>query len=166
MATSLTRRSLMLMLLAASCTRAPRFLSYNGPEVTRLVVYKGERRLELWHDETLLETYEIFLGQNPIGHKEYEGDSRTPEGEYIIDRRNPQSAYHLSLGISYPNEEDSARAAERGLPPGGDIFIHGRGPDGRFARGDWTAGCIAVDDDEIEVIYSMVRNETPIIIHP
>lgn len=165
MVASLTRRSLILMLLA-SCTRAPRFLTYDGPEVTQLRVYKAERRLELWHHDVMLREYGMFLGQNPIGHKEYEGDSRTPEGSYIIDRRNPQSAYHLSIGISYPDEDDIVAAAERGLPPGGDIFIHGRGPDGRFARGDWTAGCIAVDDDEIEEIYSMVPNGTPIEIYP
>lgn len=164
---TITRRTaLLLPLIAAACTRAPRFLTYSGPEVTQLLIYKGERRLELWHHDVMLNQYEVFLGQNPIGHKQYEGDSRTPEGDYIIDRRNPESDYHLSLGISYPNEEDIARAEARGWRPGGDIFIHGRGPDGRFARGDWTAGCIAVDDDEIEVIYSMVNNGTPITIHP
>lgn len=161
----ITRRMAVLLLLAA-CGRAPRFLAYDGPEVTEIRVYKAERRLELWHQDTILRQYEIGLGQAPLGHKEYEGDSRTPEGAYTIDRRNPQSAYHLSLGISYPNAEDTERALARGLRPGGDIFIHGRGRDHPFARGDWTAGCIAVNDREIEEIYSMVREETPILILP
>lgn len=165
----ITRRAALLSgvaLVVTACTRAPRFLDYNGPEVTELRVYKGARRLELWHHDQLLRDYEIGLGQNPIGHKQYEGDSRTPEGSYIIDRRNPQSAYHLSIGISYPNEEDIARAAAAGVPPGGDIFIHGRGEWGPERRGDWSAGCITVSNSEIEEIYSMVRNGTPIHLYP
>ncbi|MEZ5750528.1 MAG: L,D-transpeptidase family protein [Paracoccaceae bacterium] len=161
----MTRR-LALLMLAAACTRAPRFLSYDGPEVTEIRVYKAERRMELWHEDVMLREYEIALGFAPEGHKEREYDGRTPEGQYIIDRRNPNSAYHLSLGISYPDENDRAHAAELGVDPGGDIFIHGRGPDGRWARGDWTVGCIAVDDDEIEEIYSMVNTGTAITIYP
>jgi murein L,D-transpeptidase YafK len=147
------------------CASGPRFLTYNGPEVTRVIVHKEARRMELWHHETLLEAFVIQLG-NPVGHKERRGDRRTPEGEYIIDRRNPRSAFHLSLGISYPNEDDIARAEEAGLDPGGDIFIHGRGPRFRHVRGDWTDGCIAVRDREMERIYAMVRDGTPITILP
>ena len=159
-------RRLFLVMLLAACSRPPRFLTYTGPEVTELRLYKAERRLELWHEDQILRTYEVGLGQNPIGHKEYEGDSRTPEGLYYIDRQNPQSAYHLSLGISYPNAEDIARAEAAGVSPGGDIFIHGKGPRHPFARGDWSAGCITVTDREIEEIYSMVRIGTPIMIYP
>lgn len=165
MAAVITRRVAVFMLLA-SCARGPRFLEYNGPEVTQIRVYKAERRLELWHNDEMLREFEVGLGQNPIGHKEYEGDSRTPEGEYFIDRRNPQSAYHLSLGISYPNAEDIARAEAAGRRPGGDIFIHGRGRNNRRQRGDWSVGCITVTDAEIEDMYAMVRNGTPIIIYP
>jgi len=161
----MTRRVAVLMLLAA-CGRAPRFLEYNGPEVTEIRVFKAARRMQLWHHEQMLNEYEVGLGQNPIGHKEYEGDSRTPEGRYTIDRRNPQSAYHLSLGISYPNEEDVARAEAAGVSPGGDIFIHGRGRNNRRQRGDWSVGCITVTDREIEDIYAMVDLETEIVIYP
>lgn len=165
MAALVSRRVAMLMLLA-SCTRAPRFLEYNGPDVTEIRIYKAQRRMELWHNEQMLNEYEVGLGQNPIGHKVYEGDSRTPEGRYIIDRRNPQSLYHLSLGISYPNEEDIARAEALGLSPGGDIFIHGQGPGNRRQTGDWSVGCITVTDREIETIYAMVRDGTEVVLHP
>lgn len=164
---SVTRRNLLLMSGAASlaaCASGPRFLSYAGPEVTRITVLKTERLMVLEHHGTVLERYRIGLGGNPVGHKERRGDSRTPEGDYVIDRRNPRSSFHLSLGISYPNEDDVARARDLGVNPGGDIFIHGRGPNHRWARGDWTDGCIAVRDREIEHIYAMVADGTPITI--
>ena len=108
----------------------------------------------------------------PVGHKEYEGDGKTPEGIYYITHRNPNSTYHLSLGISYPNDEDRAHAATLGKQPGGDIMIHGgpprkaNGKPRKVSRPDWTAGCIAVTDDEIERIYAMVKPGTPIVILP
>lgn len=150
----------------AACSSGPRFLSYDGPEVTRVIVRKGDRVMELWHHDRVLRSFDIQLGRNPLGHKEQQGDGRTPEGEFIVDRRNPGSSFHLSLGINYPRPEDTARAQELGVSPGGDIFIHGRGPDYRRVRGDWTEGCIAVRDREIEVIYSMVRDGTPVTILP
>jgi murein L,D-transpeptidase YafK len=152
--------------LLLACASGPRFLTYDGPEVTRIMVHKGERRMELWHHDRVLRSYDIDLGRNPVGHKERRGDGRTPEGDYIIDRRNPRSQFHLSLGINYPGNGDRQRATEAGVNPGGDIFIHGRGPMFRRARGDWTEGCIAVSDREIEVIYAMVRDGTPITILP
>lgn len=161
----LSRRMALLLLLAA-CGRAPRFLTYDGPEVTEIRVYKAARRMDLLHGARILRSYRIGLGFAPVGHKEREGDGRTPEGLYYIDRQNPRSAYHLSIGISYPNEQDRARARELGVSPGGDIFIHGRGRDHPFARGDWSVGCITVSDSEIEEIYSMVRLRTPILILP
>jgi len=152
--------------LLLACASGPRFLSYDGPEVTRIMVHKGERRMELLHHDRVLRSFDIDLGRTPVGHKERRGDGRTPEGDYIIDRRNPRSQFHLSLGINYPGNGDRQRAAEAGVNPGGDIFIHGRGPQFRRARGDWTEGCIAVRDREIEVIYAMVRDGTPITILP
>ncbi len=149
-----------------ACAGGPRFLTYSGPEVTRIVVHKGDRFMELWHHDTLLRRFDIQLGRNPEGHKERRGDGRTPEGDYIVDRRNPGSQFHLSLGINYPGNGDRQRAAEAGVNPGGDIFIHGRGREFRRARGDWTEGCIAVADREIEVIYAMVQDGTPITILP
>ena len=154
-----------ISLLAACGQQGPRFLRYTGPEVTSIVVYKGERRMHLLHGDTALASYDFQLGFAPDGHKRVEGDGRTPEGQYWIDRVNPQSNFHLSLGISYPNAADVARAAALGLPPGGEIFIHGT-PSNFIGMIDWTVGCIAVTNEEIEVIYSMVKVGTPIWIYP
>src|SRR3954447_18218121 len=117
--------------------------------VDRVVVHKGRREMLLLSGESVVRFYRIALGRDPIGHKEREGDGRTPEGRYTIDRRNPKSRYYLSLHISYPNESDRARAATQGLDPGGDIMIHGL-KDGVIRDDDWTQGCIAVTDAEME----------------
>lgn len=150
--------------LGASCSK---FRSYDGPEVTRIVVKKADRKLYLLSGETVLKSYDIDLGFAPTGAKQFEGDGRTPEGHYVIDRRNPNSAFHLSLGISYPNAQDIARARAAGKSPGGDIFIHGRaGLFGSRNGPDWTAGCISVSNREIEEIYAMVPLNTPIDLYP
>ena len=155
-----------ILLLVASVAGCSKFETYNGPEVTRVVVNKGERRMYLLHHGDVLKSYDVGLGFAPAGHKNFEGDGRTPEGEYRIDRRNPNSQFHLSIGISYPNAEDRAYAAKHGKSPGGDIFIHGRPWKNRKGGQDWTAGCIAVTNREIQEIYAMVRNGTPITITP
>lgn len=151
---------------------ASKFKRYNGPKVTHILVYKGARKMHLLHGNKALETYNIQLGFTAAGHKQFEGDGKTPEGTYLIDRRNPNSSFHLSLGISYPNARDRAFAASKGRSPGGDIFIHGR-PNRRVdwraakKRGeDWTAGCISVTNRQMEQIYAMVTNGTPITIYP
>ncbi|SMC56170.1 L,D-transpeptidase family protein [Primorskyibacter flagellatus] len=154
----------MLMIGVSGC--ASKFKTYNGPEVTQVVVNKGERRMYLLHNTEVLEAYNIGLGFAPSGDKKISGDGRTPEGNYLIDRRNPNSEFHLSIGIDYPNEADLAEAIALGKPPGGDIFIHGRPKKYRDGKRDWTAGCIAVTDREIEQIYAMVKNGTPISIQP
>ncbi|MBM1220699.1 L,D-transpeptidase family protein [Ponticoccus sp. SC2-23] len=163
----MTRRAALLggVSLLAACGGGPRFLTYDGPAVTSIVVYKGRRKLHLMHEAEILKTYDFELGFAPVGHKQIEGDGKTPEGLYYIDRKNPNSSFHLSVGISYPNAEDRARAAAIGHSPGGDIFIHGTP---RAFRGDrdWTWGCLAVSNSEIEVIYSMVRVGTPIWLYP
>ncbi|SIO49218.1 L,D-transpeptidase catalytic domain [Rhodovulum sp. ES.010] len=143
-----------------------KFKSYHGPDVTRVVVMKGQRQLFLMHHDTVLRTYRIGLGFAPEGDKKYEGDGRTPEGRYYIDRRNPDSDFHLSLGISYPNARDIAEARALGKSPGGDIFIHGRTWKSSGKGPDWTAGCISVGNREIEDIYAMVRDGTVIDIFP
>ena len=160
----MTRRVALLGGVAAlaGCGGNSKFRSYNGPEVTRVFVDKGQRDLFLLHHRKVLKRYKVHLGFAPAGHKRIEGDGRTPEGHYLIDRRNPNSAYHLSIGISYPNETDIAHAAAMGQSPGGDIFIHGEPNTYAVSRADWTAGCIAVTNREIEDIYAMVRNGTPI----
>lgn len=159
----------LALLTACGGGLASKFKSYDGPPITQVLVKKGERKIYLLSGNTALKVYDIGLGNEPVGHKQFEGDGKTPEGVYYIDRRNPNSRYHLSIGVSYPSPEDTARALAVGLKPGGDIFVHGQGPEGRTLsrqKRDWTAGCIAVRDNEIEEIYSMVRDGTPIIIMP
>jgi murein L,D-transpeptidase YafK len=119
----------------------------------------------LLRGESVVRSYRIALGREPFGHKVQEGDGRTPEGSYLIDRRNPRSAYHLSLHISYPNEADRARAAALGIDPGGDIMIHGLS-NGERKEGDWTRGCIAVTNEEMDEIWELVEDGTPIEINP
>lgn len=156
---------LIVLLTLAALTGCSRFIEYDGPQVTRVIVYKGDRMMYLMHNDEVLESYEVELGFAPEGHKLEEGDGRTPEGEYIIDRRNPNSQWYLSIGISYPNEDDIAQARERGVSPGGDIFIHGT-PRPFRRDADWTVGCIAVSNAEMRQIYAMVENGTPISVYP
>lgn len=155
-----------IVLLALGLAGCSKFKHYDGPEVTQLIVVKSERRMYLMHGDQVLEAYDVFLGYAPDGPKQVEGDGKTPEGTYVIDRRNPNSNFHLSLGLSYPNDDDRARALALGQSPGGDIFIHGQ--KSRFSRNrrDWTAGCISVSNKEMEQIYAMVRTGTPITILP
>lgn len=148
-----------------------KFRTYDGPEVTRIQVFKDDRSMFLLHDRNILEGYRIRLGFTARGPKQFEGDGKTPEGAYLIDFRNPRSSYHLSLRVSYPNARDREFAASQDKRPGGDIFIHGA-PNTETDRArarrskDWTAGCIAVRDREMEKIYAMVRVGTPIDIFP
>lgn len=136
-----------------------------------VLVEKAKRRLTLWRDRRVIREYEIRLGRNPEGPKLRSGDGRTPEGLYWIDGRNPDSAYHLSLHISYPEPMDVVQAREAGADPGDAIVIHGL-PDGvrnalRVHRlTDWTEGCIAVTNAEIEEIWQLVPDGTPIEIQP
>ncbi len=165
--------AISLVVLVAACgggdSSKPthKMIVYDGPPVTQVVVNKGDRRMYLLHDKQVLKSYDIDLGNQPVGAKRFEGDGKTPEGIFFIDRFNPQSRYHLSVGINYPRQEDRIRAQLAGMRPGGDIFIHGKGPEGRaLARKDWTAGCIAVDDTEIEEIYAMLRPGVAVVINP
>lgn len=160
----LTRLFLVLMLGISLAGCASKFKTYDGPEVTSVVINKGARKMYLLHNDVVLKDYEIGLGFAPDGHKEIEGDGKTPVGNYLIDRRNPNSRFHLSLGISYPDPDDIAAAKALGKSPGGDIFIHGRPKAFRNGVDDWTWGCIAVTDREIEDIYAMVKDGTPISI--
>ena len=172
-------RILMVVLAGLFLTACDsKFKTYNGPSVTLIEVHKSERKMYMLHDDKVVKTYDINLGGNPIGHKQFEGDMKTPEGVYYISTKNPKSSFHLSLQISYPNAADRAFAAAQGKQPGGDIFIHGGPrkkapePKRRFWQSikekpvDWTAGCIAVSDREIEDIYAMITTRTPIRILP
>jgi L,D-peptidoglycan transpeptidase YkuD (ErfK/YbiS/YcfS/YnhG family) len=137
----------------------------------KVLIEKKERRLTLLLKGEVIKTYKIALGGNPVGPKERQGDNKTPEGTYIIDSRNRDSVYHLSLHISYPNEKDKMRAKELGVSPGGDIMIHGiknglTWVGASHAEVDWTKGCIAVTDEEMEEIYKLVPNGTIAEIRP
>lgn len=143
----------------------------NGVVIDRIVVEKSARKLSVLKNGNVLKTYLVALGANPVGRKEQEGDMKTPEGSYTIDRRNPNSDYHLSLHISYPGPEDVVRAEQRGVSAGFDIMIHGL-PNGQgwmdnlHRQMDWTAGCIALTDEEIEELWRITPDGTPIEIKP
>lgn len=165
-----TRRSALALTAGffAVGAAAPAKAAYVQTRVVRanhVVVSKSNRVLALMNGSETLKRYAVHLGFMPTGHKVQSGDGRTPEGRYIIDRRNPRSDFFLSLGVSYPNAIDVARARALGVKPGGDIFVHGgptRAADMR--KRDWTAGCIAVSDVEMEEIWTMVPTGIPITI--
>jgi murein L,D-transpeptidase YafK len=137
----------------------------------RIVVEKGARTLTLFRGTTRLKVYRVALGRAPVGPKREEGDHRTPEGSYLIDRRKADSDYHLALHISYPNQEDVAQASARGVSAGSDIMIHGL-PNGSgwigalHRRKDWTDGCVAVTDQEIEEIWRAAPDGAAVEIQP
>jgi murein L,D-transpeptidase YafK len=140
-------------------------------QADRVIVRKSARLLELYRGTKLLRTYAIALGRNPLGHKQQEGDGRTPEGRYVLDYRNPRSSYHKALHVSYPSPADTSAAQSRGVSAGGFIMVHGvrngLGFVGRLHRiFDWTDGCIAVTDAEIDEIWRSVADGTPIDIEP
>jgi murein L,D-transpeptidase YafK len=163
-------RKIVLAAFILFCATA---LASDKPEVKAdsVLVLKKDRVLQLLKDGKPFKTYKIALGGQPVGAKSQQGDNKTPEGKYVIDSRNPQSIFHLSLHVSYPNAQDSASAKARHLSPGGDIMIHGL-PKAYAYLGaahrahDWTLGCIAVTNPEIEEIWRLVPNGTPIEIRP
>ena len=141
------------------------------PMADRVLVNKSERTLQLLRNGEVLRTYKVALGLRPEGHKEFEGDFRTPEGVYHLSRRNPNSEYFLSIQIDYPNERDIARARRQGVRPGGAIMIHGqpnmpRKPRDYYSNVDWTEGCIAVSNSDMVEIWLMTPPDTPIEIKP
>jgi len=141
---------------------------FSSLQADFILVEKGARRLTLYSGDTALRTYDISLGTKPSGPKVRKGDRRTPEGVYYIDGRNPWSRYHRSLHISYPDKDDIEKARKLGKHPGGNIMIHGTGK--KYARVhkdyDWTTGCIAVTDNEIDEIWAMVPEGAKIEIRP
>lgn len=137
-----------------------------------VVVKKSERKLYLYRGSEVLKTYRIALGKQPDGHKSREGDSRTPEGLYTLDWRNPNSKFYRSIHVSYPSKSDHRNARERGDTPGGAIMIHGQPSSWvektklLFKEDDWTEGCIAVQNHEMDEIWNAVEDGTPIEIIP
>lgn len=163
--------AIFVLLPAGALTGATDQHSAVAPKIDKVLVLKSERKLMLMSGDKAVKTYKIALGRNPVGPKTFSGDHRTPEGLYKIDGRNAGSHYHRSLHVSYPNSTDRERARKLGKNAGGDIFIHGL-PNGQGWIGkahtlaDWTLGCIAVTDDEIEEIWRLVPNGTPVEIRP
>lgn len=146
----------------------PALLPLVGP-VDRIVVEKAARRLVVYRGDLALKEYRVALGFAPIGAKVREGDGKTPEGVFRIDRVNAQSSYHLSLGLDYPQVADRDRAAAGGYDAGGDIFIHGQ-PNGlqdkQLSKTDWTSGCIALSDTDIREIFAAVALGTVVEVRP
>mgnify|MGYP002780856952 FL=1 len=182
------RLALLLLLLLAACAAPPppqaeapssrpplaREAARIVPErrftqVDYLIVDKSERLMVAYAGGQPVKAWRgLQFGEAPQGHKQFEGDERTPEGRYVIEGRNPGSAYHLSLKVSYPNAADRAFALAQGRSPGGDIFIHGQPNSLPFGRvpGDWTDGCIALSNDEIAELWRIVPDGTVIEIRP
>ncbi len=156
----------LLFIAGAAASPAP-----ASRRADRVVVLKREHKLQLFAAGSAFKTYSVALGRGGLQPKRQQGDGRTPEGKYVIDRRNEHSQFHRSLHISYPDASDRKRARALGVSPGGDIFIHGL-PNGQGWIGaahrkmDWTDGCIAVTNEEIEEIWGLVPNGTPIEIRP
>ena len=170
---SLSRNLVLLLVVlvaGAAQATAPRQQAASE-KADSILILKKDHLLELLKGGKVIRTYKVALGRGGLAPKEKEGDERTPEGHYIIDSRNEHSAFYRALHISYPNEEDRKRAARKGVSPGGAIMIHGiKNGFGwigaQHRRFDWTAGCIAVTDDEIDEIWSLVPIGTPVEIRP
>lgn len=176
--------ALPLFLVAAIAVQAKPDIKEEPLAKPRIEVFKAKRELKLYDGDKLIKTYRVGLGGNPVPPKEIEGDRATPEGAYFICHKNPASKFHLSLAISYPGPADAKRGLKAGLitqkehdaildadakrttPPfytklGGEVFIHGSG-----STSDWTWGCVALDNPDIEELYRRVPVKTPVIIHP
>jgi murein L,D-transpeptidase YafK len=161
------------LLALGGCATKPPEPPPQAVAADRVIVKKAERKMQLLKAGQVVREYRVNLGDNPYGHKERQGDERTPEGDYVLDWRNPNSLYHRSIHISYPNAEDRSRAQSQGVDPGGMIMIHGR-PSyidsprilAEYDNRDWTNGCIAVKNAEMDEVWHAVRDGTPIRILP
>lgn len=158
--------AILLLLLLPGLVQASEF-----PRADLVIVEKGERKLHLMQNGTIFKTFRIALGIMPVGDKEKEGDFKTPEGRYLLDRKNPDSDYFLSIRISYPDRQDRREAADQGVDPGGAIMIHGQPnvptrSEAYYRTRDWTNGCIAVSNSDMIDIWLMTGENTPIEIRP
>lgn len=144
--------------------------------ITEVKVYKADRVVKLMHRDQVIQTYPMRLGFDPIGHKVKEGDGKTPEGQYTLDWRNPKSAFYKSLHVNYPNAQDTATAKQLGVSAGGDIMIHGSATTSQVEKlpslmsylpqKDWTWGCVAVRNVDMDEIWKLVDDGTSIHIYP
>jgi murein L,D-transpeptidase YafK len=171
-AVTVTAASVLCTLLSVGFMTGPYVAKSTTTEwADRIVVEKSARTLTLMHGAKVLRTYKVALSREPVGAKQREGDHRVPEGEYVVDSKNPHSRFHLALHISYPNAADREKARKLGARPGGNIEIHGL--DSKYSwvgslqrQLDWTDGCIAVTNPEIDEIWQMVPVGTPVEIRP
>ena len=175
------RGRLLLLVFLLLCTIAAAFLfirpaplppvvdiPLQGP-IDHILVEKSARKMTVYRNGAAIKTYQIALGFAPIGSKTVQGDGRTPEGLFRINRRNPQSKFHLSLGLDYPHASHRAAAAKLGQSAGGDIMIHGQPnlmPIGMIMQGDWTAGCIAISNAEMAELFPAVAIGTTVEVRP
>lgn len=160
--------ALAATLLAKEDRSAPP-MAPESAQADMVLIDKSARRLQLLQEDEVVFETDIALGFDPVGQKRVEGDGRTPEGEYLIDRRNEQSSYYLSLGLNYPTKPQRAAAAGEGRDPGGDIFIHGQPnltPGALTLPGDWTNGCIAVSNAAMRTIWRRVAMGTRVVVRP
>ena len=168
------RRLVVFLALTTISATGLKSTTYKPKPATlanRIVIVKSRHSMTLLHDDHVLKTYQVALGSVPVGAKQKQGDHKTPEGNYTISAKNPHSEFHLSLRISYPNSTDRQRAHKLSVSPGGDIMIHGLMPEfahlGSLHRQtDWTDGCIAVTNPEIEEIWNLVPIGTKVEIKP
>jgi len=157
--------------VCALATAQPAQLPASPQKADAVLILKKDHVMELLAGGKVIRTYKVALGQGGLAPKEREGDARTPEGHYTVDAHYAESHYHKALHVSYPNVEDRKRSAKLGVPPGGAIMIHGL-PNGKGWVGaghrlyDWTLGCIAVTDEEIDEIWDLVPVGTPVEIRP
>jgi murein L,D-transpeptidase YafK len=160
---------LVMVLLGMVITSAAQ--TGRSEMVDKVLVVKSERTLTLLSRGKVMRTYKVALGAVPLGAKQQQGDHKTPEGTYVLDRRNATSRFYKSIHISYPNAQERERATKQGVRPGGDVMVHGL-PNGfgwvggKHRLTDWTDGCIAVTDEEIDEIWKLVADGTPIEIRP
>jgi murein L,D-transpeptidase YafK len=175
MAQSRTNSSWQFLIFAALCVaiiaNCGSANSAGLKSVDKIVIDKGNRTMTIMKDNGILKTYKVSLGGQPVGAKDRQGDHKTPEGLYVVDRKNPNSKFHRALHLSYPNTQDKARAAMLGVNPGGDVEIHGLGSlfgwvGSKHLLRDWTDGCIAVTNEEIDQIYPAVEVGTLVEIKP
>lgn len=172
--TKIVKISIPTILFATAHTSFSMEKTHKTPAlstITRIVVDKSKRQLAVYNKDTLLKTYKVALGFTPTGHKEQEGDGKTPEGTYKICAKNPNSQFHKSLKVSYPNAADIKCAKGKCVAPGDHIMIHGLGKGfsslgSKHALSDWTLGCVALTNEEIEEIYTSVNVGTTIQINP
>ncbi len=160
-------------LLLALCFASHSAVAAKAERATSIVVDKSDHVMHVFAKDKKIATFRIGLGFNPVGHKQQEGDKRTPEGRYMLDYKNAKSTFFKSIHITYPNAADKATARRLGVSPGGDIMIHGQANDlavraaiDRLPSPDWTYGCISMKNEDMQRLWDLVSVPTPIVIQP